>query len=183
MIPFSNLLNSVLPLAQRAAWERLGDRFSGEHAQFRWADLLGFFGVALAAAALIAGLRWLQLAQERRRRSNEPRHLFADLCDLHQLNRRDRRRLRELAAAHQLDSAGALFVRPDYFAAERLPEELAGEQEHYARIAQRLFAGLPEVEAAIDAAEKRPAAPASPVVSTLPSIGSGAANDAQPAVR
>jgi len=155
-----------LPLAQRETWERLGDRFSGRNAEVQWADLFSVGAVVCGAILFFFLLRWLHGLQEARRKSNDPRHLFNDLCSAHQVGYADRHRLYLLASAYDLASPGVLFVRPDYFRSGQLPEELFEDAEPLEELAKRLFAGLKEPA---NLSEEPPAKPdqatAAPVLS------------------
>jgi hypothetical protein len=148
----------TLPLAQRETWERLGDRFSGHNAELQTADLLSVAAVACGALLFILLLRWLHGLQEGRRKSNHPRHLFGDLCSAHRLGYADRHRLQLLATAHELDSPGVLFLRPDYFREDQLPEELMEEAGDFERIASKIFARLEEPGTARDQSPAKPQA-------------------------
>jgi hypothetical protein len=132
----------VLPLAQRDAWESLGNRFSGEHAKLNLSDLWSLGGVLIAAVALIFLLRWVYHRQQARRFSCEPRHLFDDLCRTHRLRRGERKRLRMLAEHHDLASQAILFVRPDLFDAPQLPDDQPATLVECERLQRKLFAGL-----------------------------------------
>ncbi|WP_425398825.1 hypothetical protein [Aeoliella sp.] len=131
-----------LPLANREAWQSLGNRFSGDHTKFNMGDLWGLLGIVLAGIALVWLLNWIYRRQQARRLSNEPRHLFIDLCRAHRLSRRDRRRLLHLAEEFDISSAVMLFVRPDLFAAENMSTDNEKELAAYQRLADKLFAGL-----------------------------------------
>lgn len=169
-----------IPLAQRDAWESLGNRFSGDHAEFNWGDLVALAGVILAIGALVWLLRWLYGMQQARRLSNEPRHLFADLCKAHRLDRRDRKRLELLSQQLDLATPATLFVRPDLFDQRGLLAHAIDEQETiaYARLSDKLFAGLDALQPALAPTPAEPSfddsvnpAPVAPVVdfANLPS--------------
>lgn len=155
----------LLPLlAQRDAWESLGSRFSGKHAEFTMSDLWSLAAVVAAGVALVWLLHWLYRRQQRRRLSCEPRHLFADLCRAHRLNKADRKRLIALAEQHDLASPAHLFVRRDLFDFGHSPHD-APTRSHLLRLEARLFAGLEEVEAGPSESIGRDAAdPSSAVV-------------------
>lgn len=165
--------DGYLPLAQREAWESLGNRFSGDHANLNAQDLWSLAGVVMAGIALVWMLRWLYRLQQARHLSCNPRHLFADLCRAHRISRGDRRRLQSLADYHQLASSMLLFVRPDLFDPAGLPDDEADEQSTaaYERLRQKLFSGI---EDAKRAPKVEPAAPAvaNHVLVTLPGLAS-----------
>ncbi len=134
-------------LAQREAWESLGNRFSGEHARLSASDLWSLGGLVLVGMVFVLLLRWLYNLQQARRLSCQPRHLFADLCRAHRLGRRDRKLLRALAEHHDVAAAAMLFVRPDLFDDENLPDDEKSADD-YGRLKAKLFAGL-EPDAAV----------------------------------
>lgn len=165
-------VTAYLPLAQRDAWESLGNRFSGENAKFNFGDLWTLALVVAAAVGFILLLRWLQLRQEARRLSDDPRHLFDDLCLAHRLSRRDRHLLRQLAAAYHLETPSLLFVRPDLFDSAC---QMAGLEQHVAsaaRLRRELFRGLPEQPPAEVAVPEAPRATASTAVPGVAPSGS-----------
>lgn len=132
-----------MPLvAQRDAWESLGARFSGEHAQLHWGDLWALLGVMLVGAVFVLMLRWLYRLQQARLNSNDPRHLFADLCRAHRLGRKQRRLLEELAESAALTQPALVFVRADLFEEGQLVVPSEKEAEAYRQLTTRLFAGL-----------------------------------------
>lgn len=132
----------LLPLANREAWESLGNRFSGDHAKFNMGDLWALLGILAATAALVWLLNWLYRRQQARRLSNDPHHLFIDLCRVHRLSRRDCRLLLQLSEELDLPMAAMVFVRPDLFDPMNLPTDNEKEQAAYERLADKLFAGL-----------------------------------------
>ena len=136
------MLTSMQLLAQREAWENLGNRFTGNHLRFHWGDLGAMFGILTGAVLFVLLLRWLYRVQQARIYSNEPRHLFIDLCRAHRLRRRERRLLRELATASHLEQPALVFVRPDLFEPETMLDEKPKKVQAYERLAVKLFAGL-----------------------------------------
>src|SRR5690606_10924283 len=123
-------------------WEALGSRFSGDEAKFNTQDLWTLLGVVLLLAGFFSVLHWFYRWQQTRKESNEPRHLFDDLCRAHRLSRRDRKRLRLLAESHVLESPSTLFLRPDLFEVHSLPLEDDREARAYSALAEKLFEGL-----------------------------------------
>lgn len=158
----SNAVN-LLPLAQRDAWESLGNRFSGDHAKFNVQDLWGLLAVLLAGVALVWLLRWLYRRQQGRRLSCEPRHLFADLCAAHRLRRCDRKLLERLGEYHDPGVPAIVFVRPDLFDADCLPDADEKTVQALQRLKAKLFAGL-ESDGAAAPPSPAPPQSASPVV-------------------
>lgn len=148
-------------LAQRDAWESLGSRFSGKHAQFTLADLWSLAAVVLAGVALVWLLHWVYRRQQARRLSCEPRHLFADLCRAHRLGKADRKRLIALAERHNLASPAVLFVRRDLFATSHSLDDDSPTRSQLQRLEAKLFAGLAEAKpsesASRHAADRPPA--------------------------
>lgn len=142
------------------AWSDLGNRFSGRHAELHWSDIATLVGVIGGGLLLVAALYLLQRYQQRRAFSNEPRHLFQDLCRLHDLSRRERRLLSRLATACELPIPAALFVSPQYFEPEALPQELAAHEVSIRKIATKLFLGLAEPLPTNELAEFHPQPPA-----------------------
>lgn len=144
-VPETSLLRPLL--AQREAWESLGSRFSGKHAQFTVEDLWSLGAVVLAGVALVWLLHWIYRRQQARRLSCEPRHLFADLCRAHRLSKSDRKWLMALAEQHDLASPADVFVRRDLFDLGHSPDD-APPRSLLLRLEAKLFAGLEEAQGA-----------------------------------
>jgi len=156
----------TLPLAQREVWSRLGDRFSGKNAQFSSTDWAMLVGVALLAGGFIWGLRWIQQVQAGRRTSNQPRHLFDDLCTAHRLTWRERRMLRKLATEAGFEIPAQLFLSPDCFEDSKLSSECGLAPAALSELQDKLFAGLEEIQ------EPQEAAPATTTASAaVPVVG------------
>lgn len=156
----------LLPLAQREVWSRLGDRFSGKNAQFSASDWAMLIGVVLLAVAFIWGLRWIQQLQAGRRTSNQPRHLFDDLCAAHRLTRRERRLLRRMAVEAGFEVSAQLFLSPECFEDRDLAAECGIDSATLLELQHKLFAGLEEIEVPGEAASKASKRPA-----TVPVVG------------
>lgn len=113
-------LNLLIPLlAQRSNWVRLGERFSGEHLEFRVEDMLG-------GAALVLGLLLLYLVlanaekwAEKLAATTTPKGLLAELSAAHGLNFRERRLCRRVARELSLGEVAEVFVRPEAWHALR----------------------------------------------------------------
>ena len=135
-------ISTAALIAQRDLWQAMGSHFSGDKAKFNSQDGWMLLGIVLALSGFFAVLHWLYRWQQKRKLSNEPRHLFDDLCRAHRLSRRDRRRLRLLAESHVLESPGALFLHPELFKPRNLPIEEEREIAAYAQLAAKLFDGL-----------------------------------------
>ena len=69
-----------------AAWSDLGSRFSGRHAEIHWGDIATLVGVIVGGLGFVAVLYVMQRRQQQRAISNEPVHLFQDLCQAHDLS-------------------------------------------------------------------------------------------------
>lgn len=170
-------LTSMALLAQRDLWEAMGSHFSGDKAKFNAQDWSLLLGIVLLLAGFFTVLNWVYRWQQARKLSNEPRHLFDDLCRAHRLGRKDRKRLRVLAESHVLESPSALFLRPDLFEVTNLPVEEEGEIAAYEKLASRLFEGIDALKPPKESISARPAV-ASHVNPTivLPLGGAGVAN-------
>lgn len=135
-------MSQLALLAQRDKWERLGDRFSGEAAEFNLQELLVLLVAALAAGALIWLLRAAARWQEGRSRQPNPRRLFNDLSRAHRLTRWERRALRELGESLGVRQPAEVFLRPDAFRLNPLPPEAAKKPIALKQLYKKLF---PEV--------------------------------------
>ncbi|TWT75999.1 hypothetical protein Pla123a_27850 [Posidoniimonas polymericola] len=133
---------NALILAQRANWERMGDRFSGEAAELQTEELLTLLAVVVGAGLLIWLLRVAARWQEGRLKRPNPRRLFNDLCRAHRLNRWERKLLREMGEGLGLRQPAEVFVRPDAFRASPLPPDAEAMPVAFKQLQKKLFAEL-----------------------------------------
>lgn len=100
-------------LAQRSTWENLGNRFSGDHLQFQFSDLIG----AASVVVLFAGGFWLltRLAAWQAAEPTKPcpKRLLAEIGLRHGLSRSDLRLCREVATELSLDRPAEVFIRDE----------------------------------------------------------------------
>ena len=129
---------NLVILAQRDRWERLGDRFRAGH-RVDWDNLIIWGGlIALVVVAMILLSRHFSQKEPRRGRHN-PHALFHELCRAHGLDRGTRRLLMRLAVANRLENPASVFLEPDQFAREQLPDKLRSKSKQYANLRDRLF--------------------------------------------
>ena len=98
--------------------------------------------VFLAVVAVVGLVLWrvARVAAMRDGRSYySPKRLFAELCQLHELDWASRRLLRRLAHALRLEHPAQLFLEPAFFEAARMPTELRSEQTRLKEFKRRLF--------------------------------------------
>lgn len=107
------VLASLVVLAQRHAWESLGNRFSGDALRWRASDTLSVVLLVVGIGAGIWLLSRLGKWQEHLNRNDRPRSPFGELTRAHGLNRRERSLCREVATELELGEPAELFVRPD----------------------------------------------------------------------
>ncbi len=123
-----------------AAWRtNWRDTFNGVYFRSNTEEVWAIFivmGVLVASAVL-----W-QLVTSRafgRLPSNSPRGLFRELSRAHGLDRSGRRLLKRLAAARGVAPPALLFVHPECFGVEGLPDDLLDQATTIAELEQRLF--------------------------------------------
>lgn len=123
----------------REMWHRLGDRFSGEHAQLSWHDGLGIVAIVGAIVGLFWLLRWLNGLRQEGWLTFGQMGLFHELCTAHRLDRKSRRLILRVARHHDLPPA-ALFLRPDLMCST--PNEVGDEEKsRLDQLTHQLFAG------------------------------------------
>src|SRR5438045_2512532 len=83
--------------ADMELFRSLGSGFRGDRAKLTGGDFFAWLGIIVVSGLALALLSKLIARQERRRRFNNPRALFRDLCRAHQLDRTTRTLLRRLA--------------------------------------------------------------------------------------
>ncbi|MEM8864428.1 MAG: hypothetical protein AAGF31_02645 [Planctomycetota bacterium] len=131
-------------LAQASNWQRMGDRFSGSHAQFDWGDGLSLFAVFAGAGLLIWLLHWASRHFDGKSSRPNPGRLLRDLCRTHGLSGRQRSLLVQLAEATDVEHACELFLRPELFDVANLPKakasQFASEAKDLKQLAAILFA-------------------------------------------
>jgi hypothetical protein len=101
-------------------------------------------GIATSVIAALVLLWWL-LAMWRQFRERRQYHsaegLFAELCEAHQLSRRQRGALRALVQSQRLAQPALLFLRPDLFWPPHVPPHLAARQRELVELHGKLFRG------------------------------------------
>jgi len=95
--------------------------------------------VALVAAAVAGGV-WYWRRWQQRRRAYSHSLLFNDLCRLHEIPRRDRALLAQLAKVFQLSHPARVFIEPKWLEAGRSHPALSAQQMDLAAIGARIFA-------------------------------------------
>lgn len=101
----------LLLLAQRSAWENLGNRFSGESLKWQREDTIGVLALLLVFVGGMWLLHWLSRWQTERGKRHSPARLFKELTAAHRLNYRQRRLCREVAKGLNLANSSEVFVQ------------------------------------------------------------------------
>ncbi len=143
-VPIVNLVHDLSPafslLAQNARLNGLSNRFSSGGTEASVTTLLILLGVLVAG-----GLAFWMIAQVMAQREGQsfdsPRRLFNDLCKIHQLDWRQRFRLRRLARARRLMTPSQLFLDPAFFNRDKLDERWEPHAVQLAELQQRIFHG------------------------------------------
>ncbi|MBN1851776.1 MAG: hypothetical protein JW829_03600 [Pirellulales bacterium] len=128
-----------LLLAQRDRWERLGDRFQSDRSidwenVILWCALTAFFAIGVILLVRFSHRK------EKKTRTHDSQELFAELCRAHGLSWKMRRLLLRLAKEQGLSQPVTLFLNPDPFVQDRLPETLRSRSRQLAKLQDRLFA-------------------------------------------
>lgn len=130
-------------MAQRHNWERMGDRFSGKHAELDMGEIGVIIAACAAAGLLLWLLQWAAKWQEGKLDSPSPGRLFRDLCRAHKLRWRERRLLKQLASDTNVDHPVELFLKPEAFNIGRIPASLEAKATAVVSLSERLFAEPP----------------------------------------
>lgn len=126
-------------LADDSALRGIAGGFQGKQAEVDAAALLLALVIGIAGfVGLWALARWVT-RQDRSDSYYHPEALFRSLCRAHQLGRRERRLLEELARWHELDQPAILFLAPERFDPEGLSGSLRQQTERLLAIRARLF--------------------------------------------
>jgi hypothetical protein len=100
-----------------------------------------FLGTIGLFALLFVGIILVrQIAEQYQEdRYDDPNALFRELCRKHHLGFANKRLLKRLAAAWELEEPALLFVQPERFETENLPLDLRNQGSRLAQLQKRLF--------------------------------------------
>jgi len=87
------------------------------------------FGAVVVVGVVVSLLlltRWRKVREERG--FNNPRSLFRELCQAHNIDRKDRLLLKSLARSHNLNQPSRVFLEPDRFDLGTLSESKTVEE-------------------------------------------------------
>jgi hypothetical protein len=135
----STIFLEIGSLAERTNWQRLGDNFRRGPGDFNYSNLLAVIAIVAAFAIGLLLLRHFTGQRDGGKSHHSPPELFRELCRKHRLDRVERRLLKRLAAAWELTSPSLLFVEPDYFEVDDLPDVWQDKTHLVARLRARLF--------------------------------------------
>jgi hypothetical protein len=109
------------------------------HERSQW--VLVTCAVALVALAVAVYYLWGLLRQARSANpAASAKDLFAELCDVHELNRLERTLIQQLAATYELPQPAAVFVDP--WPLEQASAASSPEAHRYRSLRQKLFGSL-----------------------------------------
>lgn len=132
-------LPTLLPLADRSKWVRLGDKFSGRNLEWQSEDLYSLIGLAVAFGVLMLVLRWASKLDLTTTSRQHKTSAYEDLCLAHRLGWRQKRMLKAAAVELELESAEEFFVRPELFEKGAAPPRAVKNADSWAEIGSRLF--------------------------------------------
>jgi len=139
----------------RATWlallaqGRLDDLSSGLRRRgggYDTGEIMMWVALVVAVIAGIWGLSKLAAQRDSRRPSNSPRRLFAELCRAHELDRRQRKLLRQIVRWQRLAHPARVFLDPERFDAANLNRPLQAQQAAVTAMRTRLFGKLDDAE-------------------------------------
>ncbi len=137
-------LTELLILANRARWERLGDRFRTDRPAIEATDMIWLGVTALIAVLVVYVLSRATSTANQKRVIHSPRKLFRELSNAHGLDRSQRRLLETIARTQSLPMPAMIFIDPARLADQRLPKELRSRQEIVTLRATLFADGEPE---------------------------------------
>ncbi|HEX3656017.1 MAG TPA: hypothetical protein VHV55_09430 [Pirellulales bacterium] len=137
-------------LADFEVVKSMSNRFHGKQAQLHTSDLLMGLGLLVIVALAAWALSRLTRRGNDQPQHHNPRSLFRELCQAHNIDRGGRALLQKLAKSHDLDPA-RLFLEPDRWQPEALDPALASYQDECRALYEQLFA-QPEEPAAAEPA-------------------------------
>jgi hypothetical protein len=101
-----------------------------------WAIIIGAT-VLLVLVMFVSS--WRAKRQKAQFLHDSKARMFGELADAHRLNRANRRLLKKLAAGKGVGNASTLFVEPDYFELEKLPQALKDSARDCRQLRHELF--------------------------------------------
>lgn len=126
-------------LADSDVFQGMASGFRGRRAQVDTTDVFIWFGIAVGVALSLWGLAKLLSRQERARRHYSPTQLFRALCNAHDLDRRTRNLLREVALLGRLEHPARVFVEIEYLESALARPEFAPRVERLQALRDQLF--------------------------------------------
>ncbi len=118
------LMSSNCLLAQLSRWQRMGDGLRGPGTRIELSEILTYSIVLALVGMLIWAALRLRKRNDMNQRCDDPWKLFRELCQHHGLDRFERRLLKKLVSARQLQQPAELFVTPSVFDPAGLPSDL-----------------------------------------------------------
>ena len=115
-------------LAQAGRAAELSRNFRGSRARFGFGDVLIVVGIFIAVGALVWVLSQFLSRQDRTGRYNQPKRLFRQLCQAHDLDRASRLLLQRLARHQGLDDPARIFLEPERFNPVNVGRDLRDQQ-------------------------------------------------------
>ncbi len=134
----SSYLASFL-FAQISNWQRMGDGLHRNRGQMDLKEVLPYVLALAVIAIVITIIVKVRKRNDMTQRCDNPDKLFRELSLAHNLDRASRNLLYRLAEALQLAQPAEVFVKPAYFQADRIPQELRGEEAELQELLERLF--------------------------------------------
>lgn len=128
--------------AVRRELPRVWGRFDHQQPADGTSQMLVVMGMAVLVGLIF--LIWLRATRREQRRfqSDSTAQLFRELCRAHELNRADRRLLKQLAASRGLASQALVFVEPQHFDSANLPQVMVASANELHRLRDRLFGAV-----------------------------------------
>lgn len=134
-----NALSTGCLLAQFTKWERLGDGFRRTGPPLELVDFIPHLVGIVLVGGIVAAVITYRRRNDLSRPCTDSQKLFRELCLAHELDSGTQKLLGQLANAFQLAQPAEVFVSPQLFLPERLPEPLRAEAAQIAELRKRLF--------------------------------------------
>jgi len=111
----------------------------GRRSSIDTTSLLIWLGLAVLIIGVVCAAAIVAHRAAKKFKHNSHQGLFFGLCKAHQLGRKERALLGQLARAHNTRFPGEVFINPNYLHPKKLPGSMKAKQQEVGRLYMRLF--------------------------------------------
>lgn len=130
---------SCLIFAQISRFDGLRDRFSGPRSRFKTEDAITAVAVMVGIAVVLYLVNRWHSRRSGKQSYNSPSAMFRELCEAHNLDRKTRQLLQQVARWQGLSQPARLFLEPERYELANLSPELARHSAELFELRSKLF--------------------------------------------